>query len=149
MLSINARIEGKQRVSGLFQKVDKRLSNLNEPLKNSNDYMRDEIDKNFAKEGRVFGNRWKRLNSKYSAVKRRRYGKTKILEATGKMKDSFKSKFFRNKVVITNPTPYFKYHQSNKPRQKMPRRVMMEITRTQQTEIYRIFTKYLHKSVNG
>lgn len=122
---------------------------MREPLEEANKYMRKEIEKNFESEGATFGNKWKGLTPGYQGQKQRKFGSQKILQATGAMRAAFVSKTTATVSTISNKAHYFKYHQSSAPRRKMPRRVMMEITRTQQAEILRFFTKYLNKLKNG
>lgn len=149
VLKVSATVEGLQRLDGLFSSMDRGLNNLREPLNEANKYMRSEIDKNYENQGQTFGDKWEKLSPTYARRKARETGNKPLLVRTGKMKRSFRSRVGSKKAVIDNPTSYFKYHQSNKPRKKLPRRVMMEIGRTQQTEINRFFTKYLNKIKNG
>lgn len=46
---------------------------------------------------------------------------------SGEMRDSFTYKAGKQQVVISNKKDYFKYHQSSKPRQRIPRRRMIGI----------------------
>jgi hypothetical protein len=43
------------------------------------------------------------------------------------MRDSFQYAAGLNQVIITNSKPYFKYHQSSRPRKVIPRRQMMGV----------------------
>ena len=81
----------------------------------------------FATEGSAIGEHWQPLSPSYAAQKGRKYPGKGILEATGKMKNSFVSTFSADQAAITNTAPYFKYHQSRQPRFKIPRRVMMKL----------------------
>ncbi len=140
-LKISGRVDGLDKVSGLFDDVSKNLKNFKEPLKEATGYMLEQVDKNFDNEGGVVTSKWKKLNPSYA---KRKKG-DQILVETGQMRASFWSRVGRTKATIGNSSKYFKYHQSKRPRQKIPRRVMLNIRRKQQTEIYRAFTKYLNK----
>jgi len=140
-LKISGKVDGLDKVSGLFDDVNKNLKNFKEPLKGATNYMLGEVEKNYNSEGGLLTNKWKKLSPGYA--KRKKSGA--ILVDTGKMKDSFWSRVGKDKAMIGNSAKYFKYHQSKLPRQKIPRRVMLNIRRKQQTEIYRFFTKFLNK----
>ena len=148
-LNLNAKVDGKNRISARFNDIERGLKNFREPLTEANKYMLGEIDKNFNAEGGVVTKKWTKLSPKYETIKKRKYGDVGILHATGRMRAAFKSKIDRKKVVISNTAEYFEYHQSSAPRRKLPRRVMLDITRKQQAEIFRFFTKYLNKITNG
>lgn len=145
MLKLEANLEGDKRISAVFDNIQKELGNMSEPIKEANRYMRAEVDKNYSQEGGVVVSKWAALSPNYA---KRKKG-SKILVKTGKMKAAFYSKFGINQVEIGNNVDYFKYHQSNKPRTKLPRRAMLEIKPQQQAEIYRFFTKFLNKITNG
>ncbi len=66
-----------------------------------------------------------------------------ILQKTGKMRKSFDNIARSTSVEIYNKTSYFRYHQSNKPRKKLPRRPMMKIDQERRTGIVKIFHKRL------
>lgn len=66
-----------------------------------------------------------------------------ILEKSGKMRKSFDHTAKTTSVEIFNKTDYFKYHQSNKPRKKLPRRVMMKLDNERREGIVKIFQKSL------
>jgi phage gpG-like protein len=59
------------------------------------------------------------------------------------MQHSFKSIVASDQAVISNSAPYFKYHQSNKPRSRIPRRVMMALGQNQKQDIVRFFQSYI------
>lgn len=65
------------------------------------------------------------------------------------MKDSFKTAVAADYAEIWNTASYFKYHQSNKARSKLPRRMMMNLTNDTKSEIVKIFHTYWHSKVKG
>lgn len=111
-LSFN--IEGEQQVS-------RKLRGLaNKNLKNGFD----RIGRNlvsfysgavFSSEGAVIGESW--VNGpKYNGLVR-----------TGSMRSNFNHRATAQSLVVENTTEYFKYHQSNKARSRLPRRVMIKL----------------------
>lgn len=81
----------------------------------------------FASQGGVFGGRWAALSPRYAAVKSKLYPGRPPLVQSGKMQNSFTFVASSKEVLIGNKAPYFKYHQSTLPRNKMPRRQTMGI----------------------
>lgn len=149
MIGIQANIEGEKKINALLENINVKLNDLKEPISESIDYMEDQVQENFKSEGGKITNKWQALNPAYAEAKKKRYGNKPILEATGKMKNSFKKLSTSTYGRIWNSTSYFKYHQSNKSRSKLPRRPMLNIKRANQTEIYKIFNKYINKIKNG
>ena len=49
----------------------------------------------------------------------------------------------------SNSDPKFKFHQSNKPRARLPRRVMLKIDMDRKTYINKAFQEYLVKLVQA
>ena len=72
-----------------------------------------------------------------------------ILEKTGKMRKSFKYKSDKDSVEISNTTDYFKYHQSNKPRRKIPRRILMKLDEKRKNVIMKHLHKYLYSKLKA
>lgn len=84
-----------------------------------------------ASEGKAIGKKWRKLSPAYKKQKKKKYPGRGILEATGLLSKSFKSKTqsFRgvNRLTVFNIAPYFKYHQSSAPRKtNLPRRVTLK-----------------------
>jgi len=150
-LFIGAKIEGVQKVSELLKDVDRKLNDFTEPLKEANNFMHKEIQSNFGNQGTQMKKPWQKLSPQYKKQKTKKYPGKGILEASGKMKRSFRSKVDKKKAIISNPTDYFGAHQTNK-RSKLknlPRRVMLNITKEQNFKIVKIFHKFIHKVTNG
>jgi len=138
-MSFNVTVKG---INGLIRKLnsaEKGLNNFSKPLKLSDRYMNSEIQKNFSTEGSTLSDGWAQLSP---STLRQKKGNN-ILVESGKMKKSFKSQLTSMKLTISNPTKYFKYHQSNRPRKKLPRRVMLGIKKEQATIINKFFSKYI------
>ena len=90
---------------------------------------------------------WSPLSKAYALRKAKLYPGKGILEATGAMKNSFASKFDATSASVWNTATYFKYHQSNQPRTKLPRRVMMKLTENLKQMVVKDFQEYFRDSV--
>ena len=69
----------------------------------------------FDSEGGVIGAKWK-TGPQYHGLVR-----------SGTMRKSFKHRATAQSLEVYNTAEYFKYHQSNKPRSKIPRRIMIKL----------------------
>ena len=66
------------------------------------------------------------------------------------MQNAFKSEPESLQVTISNPTPYFKYHQSKeRDSAKLPRRLMLELSQTDKVAAMSILAKGLNKKLQG
>lgn len=79
--------------------------------------------------GGVFGTPWAQLAKSTQAYKKKHYRQytTVPLMRTGTMMRSFKFAAGPRALIVSNPTPYFAYHQSTETRHKIPWRPMMWI----------------------
>lgn len=103
----------------------------------------------FDTEGAAVDAYWSPLSRAYALKKAREFPGKGILEATGKMRNSFLSKFDATSATIWNAATYFKYHQSNQPRTKMPRRIMMKLTENMKQLVVEDFNRYMRDNVLG
>ena len=71
-------------------------------------------------------------------------GRSPILQRKPpKLKKGFKMLELTNAIVkIGNLVSYYKYHQSTKPRRKLPRRKMLDITKSMTTNIMKDFREF-------
>lgn len=137
-------ITGITETNGLLIELNKRLENINKPLKQSGRLFLKAIQTNYNTQGKTFGKPWKPLKPATVRAKQKLgYLGAGPLNRTGTMKRSFVMKLGRQQVDITNHILYFKYHQSSAPRRVLPRRVMMRMDRTRRTQIFKIFQKYI------
>lgn len=81
----------------------------------------------FTSRGQRIGENWPRLSPGYAARKAKRYAGSPVLVRTGAMKSRFTHAADNTSVTISNPDPKFRYHQSSAPRSKIPRRAMIGI----------------------
>lgn len=128
MLAISIKVSGSQQTRDKLRRVGTSLYDLT--------FAMQDIGKNAAKyyanqgmnsQGGVFGAQWTPLKKRTIAQKAKKWGNTTPLVASGAMRDSFTYTASSRSVLIGNKAPYFKYHQSTLPRNKLPRRQMMGI----------------------
>ena len=118
-------IEGEKQLSRQLMGVSDAAGNLGVPFKRVTKKLKKVYSNDvFRTRGRAVNARWAALSPR-TVIKKRT---NKPLIETGRMKQSFRAKSGKDYAVIWNPTPYFAYHQSNQPRQKIPRRVMLALT---------------------
>lgn len=147
--AIQWEVEGEVQLSRRLEGLSAHTRDLTAPFRSSADmligvYSRDV----FATEGAVIGKKWQRLSPVTVAQKARLgYGGKGILVRTGKMQRSFTSIVASDRAVIYNTAPQFKYHQSNLPRRRLPRRVMMALAENQKQAVVKIFQRYLREQV--
>ena len=136
---ISGAIEGDLQLSRKLIGVSTDLNNFRVPLERSKSQLLHTTEMNFKASGRLMGG-WQ--------PRKRLYG-WPILNKTGRMKNGFKSKVSSTRMEIWNPTTYFKYHQSNKPRRKLPRRVMLKIIGQDKRRIQKSFQDFFKKAPGG
>lgn len=133
-------IEGDKQISRRLRIVAKGMKDFKKPFNKTGKYLKDFIKGNvFETRGRIIGESWKPLNKKYAIWKSKHYPGKGILEATGNMRKGFVYKAGKQEVVVGNIVDYFRYHQSNKPRSKMPRRIAMKLNEDNKQRIVKFF----------
>ena len=138
-LEITFSIEGDVEMLRQLQGVSRDLKSWDKEFKQVGSFLLKTFKQNFDTEGRTLGVPWQSLKPSTVAQKQRLGYPSNILVRTGRLKESFKAKAGSFSVVISNPTPYFVYHQSKAPRSKLPRRVMMRLDEKRKQEIVKIF----------
>lgn len=103
----------------------------------------------FSTEGRVIGESWAPLSKAYAYQKAKKFPGKGLLEATGKMKGGFLTLYRSDMAAVWNDVEYFKYHQSNQARAKLPRRVMMKLAQEQRRVVVRIFNTHFQSLVKA
>lgn len=143
-------IEGDKQLSRRLRGIQHGIRNWTPAFKQSAEklktFFQGEV---FDSRGRAIGEPWKLLNPKYAEFKARRYPGKGILEATGKMRGSFKTLYKSNMAAVWNTAAYFKYHQSNRPRKKLPRRIMMKLGHEQRELVVKIFHTHFRKKIRA
>lgn len=145
--SLSWTIEGEQELSRQLLGVETNLRDFTRPLttiaKNLTDLFSTEV---FSSDGAVLGERWARLSPYTVAQKARSGWPPDTLVRTGAMKAGFKSIVTSDQATLYNTQDYFKYHQSNQPRFKLPRRVMMKLGNNQKEMIVKEFQRFIKEA---
>lgn len=102
----------------------------------------------FDTQGAAIGVHWAPLSKAYAYEKAKKYPGKPLLEATGTMKAGFMTLWRPDMAAVWNKVEYFKYHQSNEPRHKLPRRVMMRLGMNQREQVVRVFNTYFQQLVH-
>lgn len=130
-------------------KLDANMKDWSDEFKKTGEYLKGFFSNEvFNTEGAVFNEPWAQLSPRYAAIKAKKYPGKGILVATGKMKDSFRTDNGKTYVRVFNIVDYFKYHQSNKPRHVLPRRIMMKLDEKRKQMIVQIFRRGLQRQIN-
>lgn len=135
-------IEGETQFSRRLRNVVLDKEDLKRPLqKAAQNLVRTFGNEVFASRGSEIQESWAALSPVTLARKARMGYPSDPLVATGEMKRGFRSIVSTDQAVIYNTAPYFKYHQSNQARRKIPRRVMMKLGFNQREMIVKEFQK--------
>jgi len=144
-LFLQFEIEGEKQISAVLERAKNGVENFRPALTAvSSNLMRD-FKGTFKTNGASIGENWQGLSPKYAERKRRKFGNSPTLVATGIMSKAFTSKVEPLQLQIRNTASYFKFHQSNQPRTKIPRRMMMKLGESQRADVFMEFNKYLRK----
>nr|DAJ28863.1 MAG TPA: virion morphogenesis protein [Caudoviricetes sp.] len=130
---ISGHVEGDTQIARQFMGLETNLQNFHKPLDKSRKQLLKTTDANFGVSGALMGG-WQPRTQIYSWP---------LLQRTGRMRGDFRSSVKVSRMEIWNPTPYFKYHQSNRPRRKLPRRVMLKIIAQDKRRIMKFFHEWL------
>lgn len=126
--TITIEVVGDKRIQERLKRLGSGMYQLDNAFRQIGQYLATYFgNEGFASQGSVFGLSWNRLNPTYSIWKSKHFPGRGPLVRTGKMQDSFTFHSGSQGVAITNTAPYFKYHQSQSARSKLPRRSMMGV----------------------
>lgn len=138
MIVLKATLEGGTEMSRRFNKIPQEIGNTKPLFFRIGREVRISVDSNFSSRGALFGQPW---------AKRKDNKSHPILEKTGRMRRSFNQRLGDNYVEISNSAQQFKYHQSNKPRRKLPRRVMLKLDEIRRRYIVKTFQQHIRESL--
>ncbi len=131
-MDLKVTLEGEAQVSRRLLIVSDGITDFTSPLRNIGSELQKTFQDNFSQQGALFGG-WQERKKDYPWP---------ILNKTGRLRQGFQQNL-GTELVIFNPVPYFVYHQSNKPRSKMPRRVMMKVDNDRRNFIVKEFQLYV------
>jgi phage gpG-like protein len=147
-LGLSWEIEGEKQLSRNLEILAQKIKDWGPAFKETADNLKNIFAKDvFDTEGGAIQENWSPLKKAYALQKAKKYPGRGTLVATGKMRNSFMTLWRPDMAQVWNSAEYFKYHQSNKPRSKLPRRVMMKIGKDQRTMIVKVFQGYFRKVV--
>lgn len=147
MVFISWSIEGEQQISRRLRGLETHLKDFTPPLKIIADKLQKTFsDDVFSTQGKAVQESWPRLSPYTIAMKAKKGYPATPLIATGAMKEGFRSIVSSDQAVLYNVEDYFKYHQSNKPRKRLPRRAMMKLGHQQREMVQKEFQLYIIKS---
>ncbi len=132
-------LEGETQIDRVLGITVQGVTDFREPLEASKTIILDRVEQNFDKRGQLFGG-W---------PARKKDKPWPLLEQTGKMRRSFKGDVTTTQLTVGNTDRKFPYHQSNKPRKIIPRRVMLTVDSTSAILITKAFQAYLVGLMRG
>jgi phage gpG-like protein len=148
MPTLSLKLYGIRETLQKLQRLDQGLASFKPELKQTGEFLQDYyIKAPFETEGTIYGSRWPKLSEPYATEKRKKYIAKPILERTGKMRRAFTHEAADHQLVVSNPVPYFKYHQSSAPRTRLPRRQMIGLNDQIISKIFQIFRDSLGRKV--
>ena len=142
-MQISWKIQGEQQMMRRLRTIRIEMKDWTPAFKKTADELKGIFSNDvFRTEGGAIGRHWPALKPA-SAAKTRKG----MLDVTGRMRKSFETLYKADKAVVWNSVFYFKYHQSNKPRRKLPRREMMRLGHQQRELIQKIFHSHFKKKI--
>ena len=146
---LSFQIEGSVELSRNLTELDANMRDWSDAFKATGEYLKGFFEGEvFDSEGSVFGEPWQALSPAYAIQKEKKYPGKGILEASGTMRGNFRTDQAATYVRVFNPTPYFVYHQSNAPRYRLPRRIMIKLDEERKQWVIQIFRRALQSQIN-
>lgn len=139
MLELSFEIEGEAQLLRRMEGVSEKLTNWKKTFARTGDFLKKTFKDNFLFNGDLLEKPWVPLKPQTILAKQRKGQTDDPLIGTGRMMESFASDPQKFYVRVYNPVEYFKYHQSNRPRRVIPRRVMISLTERMKHIIVRFF----------
>ena len=141
-MNIGFEIEGEKQISAELGITIDHLEDFSEPMAEAADIMMQAVEDNFDKRGGRFGG-WAPRKPTIPPQTH------PLLEKTGDMRKGFYKESNSEFAMVGNEDPKFPYHQSNQPRTKIPRRVMLQIDARMRDEIFKAFQLYIVMALRG
>lgn len=151
LVKIRFEIANEVQLSRAFETGIAAFLNLEQPFGIMADEFFQSMASVFAAEGAFEErSRWQELSPAYGRWKARHYPGRKILELTGRLKNSLTTKggpdnvleITRDTLSVGTRVPYAMYHQTGTP--KMPMRKIIELTDTQKLRWVQIMHRYIY-----
>jgi phage gpG-like protein len=132
-------IEGEKQISAELGIAVDMLQDFSDPMSKAADIMMEAVEDNYDKRGGRFGG-WAARKDNLPHP---------LLEKSGDMRKGMYKESTSDYAMVGNDDPKFPYHQSNQPRSKIPRRVMLLIDARMRDEIFKTFQEYIVKALRG
>lgn len=150
MFQLKWSIEGEQQLSRVLKNIGSEVKDWEPAFKEASEELKTIFANDvFETRGGEIGEKWPPLKPQYLARKAAGGFPTDPLVKTGKMKNSFQNLYKADYAEVWNSVEYFKYHQSNKPRRVLPRRVMMKLGENQKQLVVKVFHTHWQKKVKN
>ena len=148
-MEITINLSGTKALIEKFNKLEAKLKNFSPEFRTIGSYLTSYFSSEvFLSRGSVLGNPWAPLAESTLKEKMKKYPGRGPLEASGDMRNEFRSDEGPMELKITNASPHFKYHQSKLPRKSnLPRRVMLGFNGTIKTKIKDVFTEGISRVI--
>lgn len=140
MLELSFSLQGQEIVHRRLGISAEGVKSFKQPLDKIGGNFMKAFDLNFSSRGSLYGG-WAPRKPQFRAG--RRVDTWPLMEKTGRMRKSFNKTVTSTSLTLGNSAPYFVYHQSNKNRTRLPRRMMMKIRQQEATMIVKTFQAYL------
>lgn len=148
-ISLRFEIEGEKLIARRFEILEDTVKDWSQTFEEIGADLVKTFQMNFQSSGALLEKPWAPLSPRTIEQKLKAGYPADILIRTGTMRDSFSKEFGPMYVMVNNPVTYFKYHQSNRPRTKLPRRVMIALTNNMRNEIVKRFQARLQKQLQS
>lgn len=135
-------VENEKQLSAELGIMADNISDFSEPMKKTADAMMAAVDDNYNQRGKRFRGWAPRVPQYRAGV---RSDTHPLLEKSGRMRSGMYKESGKDFAMVGNrdSRDIFKYHQSNEPRKKIPRRIMLMMDAKLNTEIFKIFQEYI------
>jgi len=147
MLELHFEIEGEDLLYRRLMGISEKLADWRSTFAKTGYYLKKTFRDNFLFNGDLLEKRWAPLKLATILAKRRKGQPDDPLIGSGKMMESFASDPQKMYVRVYNPVEYFKYHQSNKPRRVIPRRVMISLTEKMRQQVIKFFQSEIEEAL--
>ena len=150
----------------IFDKIKKIIdsTNYNKPMKEGAKLLKQEAEDNFRQQGALYqgggftrssgrattrSKSWAPLaqSTKKDRVRKGYNASRPILERSGNLRNGFKARSTSKEASVTNTVSYAKYHNSDKPRKKIPQRKILGSTRKSRRAINLLVSNHIKSEI--
>lgn len=146
-IQIDFEIEGDKQISRRLNIVADGITDFKAPLQLSASEFIRVFKANFSTEGGTLGEKWPARKPQFKNGSR--IDTWALLRKTTRMYNSFRAQVSASELEVLNTAAQFKYHQSNKPRSKIPRRVMMKLDEARKRFVVKQLQAYIIRLTRG